>query len=136
MATITEVMKSLGVSRKVAMEIDKGMWDILVELNNKGYKTVCCCEGHLNKEKRWNAYLFFARGKVPKTMPPLYDLSNKKILNKYSQINKNENIFYWYGSNSKRLSLEQKEQERQELLNDLLKWAKELETWNCGKAIV
>lgn len=133
MATITEVMKSLGVSRKVVMEIDKGMWDILVELNNKGYKTVCCCEGHVNDGRRWNAYLFFARGKAPKTMPPLYDLSNKKILNKYSQINKTENIFYWYGSDSKRLSLEQKEQERQELLSDLLKWAKELKPWNCGK---
>lgn len=126
MVTIDELTKTLGISKKTAKEIDKGMWDILFELNKKGYKTVCCCEGHVNDEKRWNAYLFFARDRVPKTLPPLYDLSNKKILGRYSQVNKNGNIFYWYGSNSKKLTLEQKEEERLQLLKDLEEWAMQL----------
>lgn len=129
MATISELSKALNIGTTEAMKIDKGMWDILIELNNKGYKTMYCCEGHPSREERWNAYILFYKNKAPKTLPPLYEvLPNRKQnrAERYSQILSNE-CFHWYGTKSKKYTIEMLEQERQELLKELLKWAKELE---------
>lgn len=137
MATISELSKALNIGTTEAMKIDKGMWDILIELNRKGYKTVCCCEGHTDRERAWNAYLLFAKGCVPNVLPPLYYIYQKgeqRTVKRHSEIR--DKAFYWYGTKSKKYTIEMSEQERRELLSDLLKWAKELEPWSCGKVTV
>ena len=84
-------------------EVDKGMWDILIELNKKNYFTVYCCEGHLNTEDKWNAYITFVHAYKFKEYPKNYDSA------------KNRKAFYWSGKG---------EESRQEFLENLLLWAK------------
>ena len=43
----------------VENEIDKGIWDILIALNQKGYYTTFSCEGHLNTKNEWEGYIAF-----------------------------------------------------------------------------
>lgn len=84
-------------------EVDKGMWDILIELNGKNYFTTYCCEGHLNSNDEWNAYLTFIHPYKFKEYPKNYDSVKKR------------SGFYWSGKG---------EESRQKFLTDLLLWAK------------
>ena len=95
----------IGMSAEwVENNIDKGMWDILIELNKKGYYTISCCEGHL-RDNSWNGYIGFC---YPYNFP-IYP-------NNFSSIRKHE-FYYWDGTD---------EESRQEFLNNLFEWAKML----------
>ena len=94
----------------VENEIDEGMWDILIELNLKGYITIFCCEGHVNTEpnKRgkigfWEGYLAFADTYNFINYPPCFN----KVTTK-------RRFFYWNGYGEK---------SRKEFLDSVLKWA-------------
>lgn len=89
----------------VENEIDKGMVDILIELNEKGYYTTNCCEGHLRDNEDWNGYICFA-------YPYKFPVYPKN----FSSVKKRQ-YYYWNGNG---------EQSRQTFLNELLAWAKTL----------
>ena len=40
--------------------IDINMQDMIVKLNDKGYKTWSCCESHIGKDRQPNMYISFA----------------------------------------------------------------------------
>ena len=85
-------------------EIDKGMYDILIELNRKNYKTIFCCEGHLTDHDKygkdyWNGYIAFADTyNFPQFPKNFYKVSHKRM------------YFYWHGNG---------EESRQKYLSDL-----------------
>lgn len=85
--------------------IDRGMWDILIELNSKNYFTNGCCEGHLREDGKWNGYISFINPYVFNEYPKLYDHAKHRM------------TFYWtdIGENS-----------RQKFLEELYEWAKNL----------
>lgn len=85
----------------VEQDIDRGMWDILIELNKKGYKTNVCCEGHLS-ESGWNGYIGF-----------VYPFEFPTYPKNFSHM-KNRMYYYWDGKT---------EESRQKFLEELLKWA-------------
>lgn len=108
---------------------DKDMIPIITELNEKGYKTLACCQGHLKKSNnRWCGYLLFDRPYQFEIEPPLYRIGVKyhSLVGSYSEVSKNKKAYYWIGSRSKKMTLEEKESERKKWINDLYKWAKEL----------
>lgn len=86
----------------VINNIDKGMWDILIELNSKNYFTDVCCEGHLNENGNWNGYIGFKRPYKFLEYPKEYDNSRKR------------RYFYWEGNG---------EESRIKFLSDLYEWA-------------
>ena len=88
----------------VENEIDKGMWDILIELNKKNYFTYACCEGHII-DNCWHGYIAFKQPYKFYEYPQDYDTARQK------------KCFYWNGKT---------EDERKEFLNNLYKWAKSL----------
>ena len=99
----------------VENNIDKGMWDILIELNKKGYYTVYSCEGHCNpnpdkkgKINYWNGYLAFNDTYKFSIYPP-----------KFYKVNSKRRFFYWDGYG---------EESRKEYLDNVLKWAVTLPT--------
>ena len=87
----------------VENEIDGGMIDILIELNEKNYFTNGCCEGHLKANGDWNSYIGFDMSYDFPVYPMNYDYARK------------QRYFYWKGNG---------ENNRQKVLSDLLKWAK------------
>ncbi len=116
MSKAEKLAELIGFSAEgVEREIDKGMWDILIELNKKGYHTIYSCEGHCNPcpDKKgnvgyWNGYLAFDRTYTFPTYPP-----------KFYKVNKSRRMFYWEGY---------EEDSRQEYLDNVLKWAVTLPT--------
>ncbi len=111
--------------------IDKDMIPILIELNEKGWKTNFCCSGHkekIEKNGNWDAYITFS--KKIKSIPNLimFESRTKKEAKngKYSRFEKGFNGFYWYGSSSNKMSVEEKELERKQFINDLFNCVKEL----------
>ena len=114
--TKAEILSGLiGIPVEHINEIDKGMWDILIELNKKGYYTVFSCEGHCsptpNKNGKigyWNGYLAFHETYKFATYPP-----------KFYKVNRNRRMFYWDGYG---------EESRKEYLDNVLKWAITLPT--------
>lgn len=42
------------------IHIDINMQDIIIKLNDKGYKTRSCCESHIGENKQPNMYISFA----------------------------------------------------------------------------
>lgn len=104
--------------------IDEEMIPILIELNKKGYYTTMCCSGHLEQIKdigRYGAYLDFKR--PYKLNPPLFNIE-KKSNGKYSEI-LNDKCYRWNGDTKG--SIEEKENDRKKLMNELLEWAKGLD---------
>ena len=96
------------------VDIDEDMIPILTELNKKGYYTTDCCSGHkeqIEKNGYYRAYISFEY-KVPDNIP-LYTKSKNYC-------------YYWVGNSSKKTTVEEKENERKQLMNDLLEWAKNL----------
>ena len=89
----------------IEREIDKGMWDVLIELNSKNYFTSVCCEGHLRNNNTWNGYIGFRYPYEFETYP--YKFTNIK----------NRQYYYWSGVG---------EQSRQNFLDNLLTWARNL----------
>lgn len=111
--------------------IDKEMIPILIELNEKGWETTFCCSGHkeqIENSGYWNAYITFSKKikKIPDIK--LFEARTRKDSKngKYSRFEKNFNGFYWYGSNNKKMSIEEKERERKQFINDLFNCVKEL----------
>ena len=104
-----ELGKLIGMtSEGVEKEIDKGMWNILIELNKKGYYTVFCCEGHPENHSKkgidyWCGYLAFIEPYKFKEYPPMF-----------SKTSRNRSYFYWDGNG---------EDKRQEFLENVYKWA-------------
>lgn len=101
-------------SEEVERSIDKGIWDILIELNSKNYYTKFSCEGHLgmyNKqgiEDYWQAYLVFEEGyKFP------------QYPTRYTKVNRTKTTYTWYGYG---------EESRQDFLDRTLTWARCLPT--------
>ena len=93
----------IGMSNEEVKEyIDEGMIDILIELNQKEYKTIFCCEGHLNENNQWNGYIGFAYPYKFSIYPKNFASTKKRA------------YYYWDGKG---------EESRQEFLNGLLKWA-------------
>ena len=72
--------------------IDKGIIDILIELNRKGYRTLFSCEGHVGfnveavrkPENYWQGYIGFAKPYKFPIYPP-----------KYNKVSKDKMYFYW-----------------------------------------
>lgn len=93
-------------TEEVIQNIDNGMIDILLILNEKGYLTVGCCEGHLNENNEWNSYIGFAFTYNFVEYPKNHSYSRTK--RKY---------FYWNGVG---------EEERQNTLKEILAWANSL----------
>lgn len=107
----------------VEREIDEGMWDILIELNRKGYYTIFCCEGHCNSnsDKRgkvghWEGYLAFAKTHNFIEYPP-----------KFSKVTNKRRFFYWSGYG---------EESREKFLENVLRWARCLPTKEKEKIVM
>ena len=101
-----KLARLIGMTKEdVEREVDKGMWDILIELNSKNYFTFVCCEGHLKDDNTWNGYIGFKNSYNFLEYPK--NFSNTK----------NRKYYYWNGVG---------ENSRKEFLNNLLEWAKEL----------
>lgn len=98
----------------VENDIDKGMWDILIELNSKNYFTDNCCEGHLNNGS-WNGYISFKKAYKFSEYPIRYDNAKQK------------RAFYWSGKD---------EESRQEYLHNLYEWASNLPKREIKEVIV
>ena len=97
----------LGMSAEwIEENIDEGMWDILIELNRKGYITIFCCEGHLNDKGKWEGYIAFDR---------TYKFAEYPT--NFYKCNNHRRFFYWRGVG---------EESRKEYLESLLKWARTL----------
>lgn len=107
MTKITRLAELIGMTEnQIVEEIDSGMIDILLVLNEKGYKTIGCCEGHLNNNNEWNSYLGFAFSYVFETYPKNHSYSRQK-----------RKFFYWDGVG---------EESRQKTLKEILEWANSL----------
>lgn len=101
-----KLAKLIGMTKEdVEREIDRGMWDILIELNSKNYFTNGCCEGHLKNDGSWNSYIGFNNSYNFINYPKDYDYARK------------QRYFYWN---------EKGEEKRQKMLSDILEWAKSL----------
>lgn len=111
-------------SRKV--QIDKEIMDIIIELNNKGYKTVGCCQGHWNDlyNGYWATYIYFEHPLDIENYPPLYDLTKKRG-KRYSVIEKNGKFFSWFGG--VKGTREEKRAEHKELIEEIREWVERLE---------
>ena len=94
--------------------IDEDLIPILIELNEKGYKTSMSCSGHLAQIEsigRYESYLAFENPYDFKPLPPRYSKTTGQT-------------YYWYGD--KNGSIEEKENDRKRLMEELLEWAKRL----------
>ena len=95
--------------------IDKNIQEHIRILNNKGYSTMYCCEGHCAGS---NTYISF--GNVD------FDDDTLPVGFKYSK--KHHMLSYTY---STRLSNEEVEEIKKEKLKILLDWCKNLPVRNC-----
>lgn len=125
--------KKLGhISKRTYYEIDKGMRDIIVTLNNKNYFTAFCCEGHLDQPlargRWWDGYLSFCDNYDFAEPFPCFeprDKNDKKKKQSCWSVYEEKNImkqcglstYYWYGTT---------EQERLDLLDRIKEWANRL----------
>lgn len=106
----------LGVTEEwVIKNIDEEMIEIIYVLNSKGYKTFACCQGHPSENGTWNMYIGFSDYTVFKDTPyinfPRVDTFKIPTpTNKFNGL-----CLYWMGNN---------ENDRQEQLRQILKWAK------------
>ena len=103
MTRLERLEQLTGIPAEVIEEkLDKGMWDIIIELNSKGYKTVGCCEGHLNDKGEWIGYVGFI-------YPYKFNVYPKNFASM-----KKRKFYYWDGKG---------EDKRQEFLDELYRWA-------------
>lgn len=115
-------------------DIDKGMRPIIKELNDKGYATKFCCEGHFNelKNRYMTAYIYFEKPLSESIYPLIegYRLIDKKDKWKkirckypYMWVEADGKLFYWIGSAYDKTD---KDKEHDDFLKMLLNWAKGL----------
>ena len=92
----------------VERDIDKGMWDILIELNRKNWFTQYSCEGHVGRGTSggdsWQGYLVFREP---------YKFTEYPV--RYTKTNKKHDTYYWDGNG---------EENRKDFLKMLLDWAR------------
>jgi hypothetical protein len=75
------------------VEIDDQIVCAIIELNQKGYKTLFCCSGHNDKESS-SAYIMFAKSFIEKYgMPVGWDIDNKSLLSDPIRIKKFDKTF-------------------------------------------
>ena len=98
--------------------IDKNIQEHVRILNNKGYRTVGCCEGH--RKVCINTYITFANDYFGDTSAPEGFKYNKK----------RKTVAYAY---STRLTKEDMEKIKEVKLEALLEWCKSLPSRNMGK---
>ena len=135
-------------------EIDVEMRPIIKTLNDKGWTTKYCCQGHWNEKLNcyFGSYLGF-NVKVPKEYFPQlptfpfkdddrYISSYKSPItvvgcgykNKIKNMEYN-NTFYWRNSQYKRMSREEKDREHEQFIKELTEWANGLPNYmeidNC-----
>lgn len=127
--TMERFLKSIGGLHD-SIPFDDEMIPIVTELNEKGYRTYVCCQGHTKKGlncRGWNGYIGFVDKYEFAKQPPLYRVGVKyhSLVGAYSEIKKGR-IYYWIGSKSKKMGYEEREKERQQWIADMLVWAKEL----------
>ena len=113
-----------------SIPFDEEMIPIITELNEKGYKTYVCCQGHIYKDlncRGWHGYVGFVDKYEFAKQPPLYRVGIKyhSLVGSYSEIKKGR-IYYWFGSKSKKMNLEDRENERKEWIKNMTEWAKSL----------
>lgn len=119
--------------------IDKNMIPIIKVLNEKGYETYSCCEGHTEKTSRVLTFIAFDKNYEFPIKPPMYNIYKHnyykrkhsflkiKILRPHSTFGKGV-VYYYYGTFCD--SNEIKEKERIKLIKDLQEWANRL-PYNC-----
>jgi len=98
--------------------IDEGIQEHIRILNEKGYRTIGCCEGH--REVCINTYIAFAR--------EYFD--NIEIPEGFKYRKNRKTIHYTY---STRLTKENMEEIKKEKLETLLEWCKSLPNRNTEK---
>lgn len=127
--------------------IDPGMRYAIKTLNEKGYKTFACCEGHYNENlgHYCEAYIRFNHFIPNELFPKLPSFpwrKDEKINSKYKtpfmeigcgyKKNRNkeyEKVFYWTGTRHKRVSKEEKDKEHDKFILELNAWVDSLPTW-------
>lgn len=123
----------IKLSNYTYYQIDKGFRPIIKTLNEKGWITCYCCEGHIDKltkkSERWSSYIAFKEVYNFPIPIPLFPIRKKgepksKIKGCYSELHKTKKIFHWYGS--KGTTMLEKEAERIKWLNDFKEWAEKL----------
>lgn len=95
--------------------IDEDFIPVLTELNEKGYHTSSCCSGHLEQIEKygtWNIYLSFEND---------YDLAGIPLDRR-----KNYLTYCSEYKGNKKATVQEKNEDRLRVLNELLKWAKTL----------
>lgn len=123
--TLDRLRKCLFSTNGYPLEsIDEDMIPIITELNERGYYTTYCCQGHPNNKTRWSAYISFNNNYDFPINVPLWEYGKSSLVKHYSRklINSSLNsaFYYWFGSKSKKID---QESERKELMNTIYKWA-------------
>ena len=91
------------------LQLDKNMWPIIKVLNEKGYYTDECCEGHVNSNERM--YIFF----------------RKRYKNKSPLPNGFQGDASFLAADITGCSEDAKRRKKRQLLNSLYEWADSLE---------
>lgn len=117
--------------------IDEDLVGTIYTLNEKGYETVACCQGHPNgadERKGWNAYIYFKnKHDFLNNPPPLYKVRKKGTrfsgrIKAFSDIYtiKREGGFGIYWSGDRNIPYERQCVQRTELMIRLRDWAESL----------
>ena len=118
--------------------IDEEMRPIIKVLNQKGWATLYCCQGHYEQDtERYECtYITFFKpyfqrheGHEPlfkeyinlsNGYPDIVDCTDKNDAFYYNHM---DYTVYWYGTASKDMSKKEKDEEHKKLIEDLLEWA-------------
>lgn len=127
--TIERLKKCMPLTEGNYEDIDKDMIPILTELNEKGYKTMFCCQGHV-EDCTYITYLTFYRKHIFSEPIPVFEVTNSRTnsKNKHTKIGKSNFggiTYHWFGRICK--TDKEAEIERKQLIKELMEWAKRLE---------
>lgn len=115
---------------EVIKNIDEEMIPIILVLNEKGYKTVACCQGHTKKELDMiDIYIMF-KDKFIEFGKPLLKSQNKRIKEKMwnpRPYSTHQHTVIRYDIKNKGLEYEIRELERKEAMRLLYEWALSLD---------
>lgn len=137
------------------VNLDKGIVDIVIKLNEKGYKTTCCCAGHWHdKEQSFSpTWLAFDKGCLP-PRPQIvgYERHSKQFgWQKYPcfvygsrynhahphrpMLSEGGEIMICYTQYKRGWTPEKKAQEHDRVLTELLDWAEKLPPCNTEECL-